>query len=211
MFDNVDYDIGSFDEVMRIDELVPFIVNDFIAHIVEHLHAITITVNELKLNFSSGARAIRNQVEAEYEFRCEDCHTRHSVGPLKQILSSYKYYERCLRTFETQYELYCDVMDVDPREIVDKLRGILSNYTVLKNPPSNSDRLKSVLRTTYGWPEDRIERLENVDGENIDDTLNALDVLNYKFNSLTEMLSGVKNTRYVAGLINSHHNSKYTT
>lgn len=190
VFEDDNNDRLSFDEVMAVDELVRFILHDFIAHIVENLHLYTIFTNHHRCDTSLSLKRLETQNQ---NLDCIFKRMNNTLA-LSEHVFNFDYFEQSMFVFEMQYLLFSDVMDFDPSQIFDALKRVrrFAGPGTVSDLKNRIEKLKLILMNTYSWTKTDVDSIDLMNRHTIEKIVEWFENVIYKFGSLTELISREK-------------------
>ncbi|VVC33488.1 Hypothetical protein CINCED_3A023004 [Cinara cedri] len=178
---------ASLDRIMAVNQLVPFIIHNYIAHIVMYLYGLTIIAYQYLSQFIMFGQTHVGHFGHKINLGSVFVKNRHAF---------YKYFKESLSVFEVQYELFCDIIKHDPAKIVRLLQqlnlifdcsGDLDNYLKSAN---KIKMLQHILINNFKWDLNRFTYLVVLRKKNynIVQLMDNFDNINKGFNSLIEQM-----------------------
>lgn len=175
---------------MAVDELVRFILHNFIASIVENLYLYTIFTNHLRYDSSSSF----NRLSFENNNLNSIVKYIDDMRILGDHVFAFDYFEQSLSVFELQYMLFSDVMDFNPSEIVKALKRVrhFASPCMLADKENRIGKLKSILMNTYSWSKIDVDSIDLMNYYTIEHIVHWFEKVIYMFGNLTELISREK-------------------
>lgn len=180
MLDSPKFD-QPYDEMMATNELVPFVLHNFIADLVVKLIPLVIRANNLLLDFISEGMA---NIIAE--------NPTESASNLVVIeLAYYEYFGRLITIFKISYQYYCEVMKHESTLIV-RLLDFMSNLFSCNESETESlrkkiVRLKDLMKSSFKWTDIEVNYPERME-ISIKGAVAILENINTRFLSLTQFI-----------------------
>lgn len=186
MLDSVEFD-DPLDEIMAANELVPFILHNYIANIAVDLITLATIANNCLIRF-----VLKEKQKISVENLQESTSTTSEIER-----AYYRYFGSLITVFKLSYEYYCQVMKHDSTTIVGLLDKISNCFSQEANKPKklieNISVLKKLLVDVFNRTNEQMDDIFKDSLKlTIKDLVRMVEKINFRLLSLAESIKVFK-------------------